>query len=44
VANLIAIKSVAVVRSAGALKGKITIAEDFDACLPDEIASAFEGR
>lgn len=44
VASLVAIKSVVAVRSAGALKGKITIAEDFDAPLPDALAAAFEGQ
>jgi prevent-host-death family protein len=28
----------------GSLKGKIWIADDFDAPLPDELLSAFEGR
>jgi prevent-host-death family protein len=28
----------------GVLKGKVKIAEDFDAALPDEIAAQFEGR
>jgi prevent-host-death family protein len=32
------------VRKPGSLKGKIKIAEDFDAPLPDEIQSAFEGN
>jgi prevent-host-death family protein len=44
VASLVGIKPVTAVRSAGALKGKITIAENFDASLPDEISAAFEGR
>ena len=28
----------------GALKGKVRVASDFDAPLPDEISAAFEGR
>ena len=32
------------VRKPGSLKGKIKIAEDFDAPLPNEIQSAFEGN
>ena len=28
----------------GALKGKVTVASDFDAPLPDELVAAFEGR
>ena len=31
-------------RKPGALKGKIKIAKDFDAPLPDEILDAFEGK
>jgi prevent-host-death family protein len=31
-------------RIAGALKGKIWIADDFDAPLPDDILDAFEGK
>lgn len=31
------------VRHFGALKGKIRIADDFDAPLPDEVLRAFEG-
>lgn len=30
-------------RQAGVLKGKIKIADDFDAPLPDDILSSFEG-
>lgn len=33
-----------VIRRPGSMKGKITIADDFDAPLPDEILSDFEGR
>ena len=28
----------------GVLKGKVTVAEDFDAPLPDELLTEFEGR
>ena len=31
-------------RTPGALKGKMRIAEDFDAPLPDDVQAAFEGR
>lgn len=31
-------------RTPGALKGKIRIADDFDAPLPDDVQAAFEGR
>ena len=31
-------------RKPGALKGKIKIAKDFDAPLPDDILDAFEGK
>ena len=32
------------VRTPGALKGKIRMADDFDAPLPDDLQAAFEGR
>jgi hypothetical protein len=32
------------VRRFGALKGKVHMAADFDAPLPDEVIAAFEGR
>jgi prevent-host-death family protein len=32
------------VRRFGGLKGKVRIAEDFDAPLPDEVIAGFEGR
>ena len=32
------------VRTPGALTGKIRIADDFDAPLPDDLQAAFEGR
>lgn len=31
-------------RKPGAMKGKIRIADDFDAPLPDDVQAAFEGR
>ena len=31
-------------RRFGGLKGKMRIAEDFDASLPDDVIAAFEGR
>lgn len=43
VASLVAIRAVAPVRSPGALKGKIKIADDFDAALPDDVITSFEG-
>lgn len=43
VASLVAIQAVAPVRSPGALKGKIKIADDFDAALPDDVIASFEG-
>ncbi|GAC1550586.1 MAG: type II toxin-antitoxin system prevent-host-death family antitoxin [Collimonas sp.] len=43
VASLVAIQSVAPIRRAGALKGKIKIADDFDAPLPDDVVASFEG-
>jgi hypothetical protein len=33
-----------VARRFGGLKGKIRIADDFDAPLPDDVLAAFEGR
>ena len=43
-ARLIPIQPSKAVRKPGALKGKIHIAEDFDAPLPDDLQAAFEGR
>lgn len=43
VARLVAIASERPVRRPGSMKGKIKIAADFDAPLPDEIQQAFEG-
>ncbi|MFC3116187.1 type II toxin-antitoxin system Phd/YefM family antitoxin [Cellvibrio fontiphilus] len=44
VAELVAIENAPPPRKPGSLKGKIKIAEDFDAPLPDEIVDAFEGN
>lgn len=44
VAQLVAIKPVVAVRKFGTMKGKIWIADDFDAPLPDDIQAAFEGK
>jgi prevent-host-death family protein len=44
VAQLVVIPSVTGVRKFGTMKGKIWIAEDFDAPLPDDIQAAFEGK
>ena len=43
-ARLVPIQTQKPVRKPGALKGKIRIAEDFDAPLPDDLQAAFEGR
>ena len=43
-ARLVAIEPVKTKRRFGALKGKIRIADDFDAPLPDDIQAAFEGN
>lgn len=43
-ARLVPMERVKVVRRFGVLKGKIRIADDFDAPLPDDVLSAFEGR
>ena len=42
-ARLTAIEAQPVSRTPGSLKGKIEIADDFDAPLPEEILAAFEG-
>lgn len=44
VAELVAIENAPPSRKPGSLKGKIKIAEDFDAPLPDEILDTFEGN
>lgn len=43
VARLAAIRTDVPVRRPGALKGKISVADDFDAPLPDDILTSFEG-
>ncbi|MFX1677364.1 type II toxin-antitoxin system Phd/YefM family antitoxin [Paraburkholderia sp. A2WS-5] len=43
-ARLVPMERAKPIRRFGGLKGKIRIADDFDAPLPDEILSAFEGR
>ena len=42
-ARLVPIQPVVTVRKPGFLKGKIRLAKDFDAPLPEDIQSAFEG-
>ncbi|MBR7800904.1 type II toxin-antitoxin system Phd/YefM family antitoxin [Undibacterium fentianense] len=42
-ARLVPIATTKTVRQPGALKGKLQIADDFDAPLPSELQSAFEG-
>jgi len=43
-AKLVPVQAKKPARKPGALKGKMRIAADFDAPLPDELQSAFEGR
>ncbi|OGA00873.1 MAG: hypothetical protein A3H35_18515 [Betaproteobacteria bacterium RIFCSPLOWO2_02_FULL_62_17] len=43
-AKLTGIKTVKPKRQPGFLKGKIKIADDFDAPLPDDLLDAFEGK
>ncbi|CAE6840660.1 hypothetical protein R69658_08146 [Paraburkholderia aspalathi] len=43
-ARLVPIECTKVTRRFGALKGKIRIADDFDAALPEDVLAAFEGR
>ncbi len=43
-AKLVPLKSAIAVRKPGFLKGKIRIADDFDAPLPPEIMAVFEGK
>jgi len=43
-AKLVPILAVKPKRTPGSLKGKIKIAKDFDAPLPDDILDAFEGK
>jgi prevent-host-death family protein len=42
-ARLVPLERVKTKRRFGALKGKIRIADDFDAPLPDDLIAAFEG-
>lgn len=42
-ARLVSLETLPAVRHFGALKGKIRIADDFDAPLPDEVLRTFEG-
>ncbi len=44
VARLVPIESAAPARKPGFLKGRITIAPDFDAAIPAAVIDAFEGR
>ena len=44
VARLVAVRPVTGSRTPGALRGRIRIADDFDAPLPDEIAAGFAGE
>lgn len=43
-ARLVPIGRIKVKRRFGGLKGKVRIADDFDAPLPDDVVAAFEGR
>ncbi|WP_322013257.1 type II toxin-antitoxin system Phd/YefM family antitoxin [Paraburkholderia sp. J12] len=43
-ARLVAMEKEKVVRRFGGLKGKVRIAADFDAPLPDDVLAGFEGR
>ncbi|MDQ0142889.1 type II toxin-antitoxin system Phd/YefM family antitoxin [Cupriavidus necator] len=43
-ARLVPMESDKVVRRFGVLKGKIRVADDFDAPLPDDVMAEFEGR
>ncbi len=43
-ARLMPMECAKVTRRFGGLKGKIRIADDFDAPLPDDVIAAFEGR
>ena len=44
VAKLVPITAIKLKRKPGALKGKIKIAKDFNAPLPDDILDGFEGK
>ena len=43
-AKLVPIQAQKIERRPGALKGKIRIADDFDAPLPDDVLAGFEGN
>lgn len=43
-ARLVPITHSSVERKFGVLKGKVRIADDFDAPLPDDLLASFEGR
>ncbi|WP_233830218.1 type II toxin-antitoxin system Phd/YefM family antitoxin [Paraburkholderia sp. ZP32-5] len=43
-ARLVPMEPVKVVRRFGGMKGKVRIAADFDAPLPDDVIALFEGR
>ena len=43
-AKLVAVPRVRTPRQPGGWEGKVVIAEDFDAPLPEDILAAFEGR
>ncbi|MGO4810248.1 type II toxin-antitoxin system Phd/YefM family antitoxin [Cupriavidus sp. 2MCAB6] len=43
-ARLVPMERVKPTRRFGTLKGKVHIADDFDAPLPDDVIAAFEGR
>jgi prevent-host-death family protein len=43
-ARLVPMERAKVMRRFGGLKGKVRIADDFDAPLPDNVIAAFEGR
>lgn len=43
-ARLVPLGHAKVKRRFGGLKGKVRIADDFDAPLPDDVIAAFEGR
>lgn len=43
-ARLVPLPAARAPRKAGAWKGRVVIADDFDAPLPDELLAAFDGR
>ena len=44
IARLVPVAALRAPRKLGGLRGRIRIADDFDAPLPDELLDAFEGR